>query len=176
MGEELENKLQSLKTGCVCDGFAEVYKLWKSLLEKWFSTVGTSIYLSSPIIDSVRLRDVIGCYLRHRTEGQMHTFFVQQLCDPPLHTVEVQRQALSKFSAQLQTLIEYKIFRHMVYPQCRLNVKFIAGIKNGEAEVLLTSASFHAEHFTHKSLENVCFVRMSQSDFEQQYLEHLTAV
>ena len=41
--EELTQELNGMTHGGLRDGFAVVYKAWKSLLNKWFATEGTQV-------------------------------------------------------------------------------------------------------------------------------------
>ena len=111
---ELAAELSNLGSGgAMRDGFVYVYKLWKSLLNKWFSTPETDIYLASPFVDADRLEDLIQIYLRHRAKGKLHTFYTRQRCGTgeQKSTVEIQRDAAKKFTSRQKVLVEYEIYR-----------------------------------------------------------------
>ena len=172
---ELESELSSLDSGAMRDGFAYVYKLWKSLLNKWFSTPGAELYMASPFLDADRLGDIIRIHLQHRATGKLHTFYTRCNCDGSKPTVEVQKDAASKYTSRQKTVIEYEIYRRMVYPLHKFHGKFIASVMGDNAEVLVTSADFNAEHFARENYETVFYVTMSREKFEKEYIEPITS-
>lgn len=172
----MEAELSSLSSGGMRDGFVYVYRLWKSLLDKWLRTPGAEVYLASPFLDSKRLEDVIRIYLRHRTNGKIHSFYTRQVCEPrgPTPTGRVQSEAIGRFSERVRTTIEYEVFRRMVYPVPTFNGKFIAAVMGEEVEVLVTSANFTGEHFTRENQETVFFVTMPKEKFESEYIRPIS--
>ena len=130
--------------------------------------------MASPFLDVVRLEDVIQIFLKHNTAGQMNTFFTRQKCDGEKLTVEIQKEAAANLPDKLKTLVEYKIYRRMIYPQNRFHAKFIAAVIDNEAEVLVTSANFHANHFAINNMETVSFSKMDKERFETEFLDPIS--
>lgn len=177
-GDGLEAELQSLQQGAVKDGFSYIHKLWKSLLTRWFSTVGTKVYLASPFLDANRLTDVVEIFLDHKTEGDLEAFYVRHKCDEfgKGNVIRVQEAALRPFGLNFHSFIEYKIYRRMITPVKRFHCKFAAGVTaEGQAEVLVTSANFHGNHFVHENMETVSFFRMDAADFLTKYVEPISS-
>ncbi len=149
-----------------------------SLLNKWFADRGYTIYMASPEVDSDRLRDVIDVGLRYQYQGKLAAFYLNPNCDPAndISTEEVKAKALKKYDARYQTYIEYSLLRQITLPATPVRARFVAGVKDDLAEVMVTSASFHGNSFLHHGLETVAYQEMSAVDFVKDYIEPLGGV
>ena len=134
------------------------------------------MFISTPFLDAPRLAVICSIYLSHKSLSSIDTMYVQRRCDPKDKEItisDVKRDALKRFDAQTQTVIEYKIFRRILYPGRRFNSTFIAGLKDERAEVLVTSACFHREHFDAENLETVSYHEFSEDEFHDNYIAGL---
>ena len=174
-GDILMEQLDVLRNGCVRDGSTFIYKLWKSVLHHWFSDPDRRVYIVTPFLDSARLVDVCDIILEHRLEANLDSFYVRQKCDRTRDIFEVKQNALEKYEVNDQVFIEYKIFNNIIYPLKRFHAKFIGCIKGNEAEVLITSANFHGDHFECSNMDSVQFQKMSDVEFISRYLAPVNA-
>lgn len=167
----IKEQLNKLCTCCVRDGSTYIYRLWKSLLHWWFSDPDSKVYLVTPFLDASRLAEICQIILQHKNEASLDAFYVRQQCDRERKIHEVKQDALKQFKdANDQMFIEYKIFANIIYPMKRFHAKFMARVKSGEAQVLVTSANFHADHFEHSNMETVQFLTMSETKFIKDIL------
>jgi len=104
-------------------------------------------------------------------------------CDPDCRRASdagyVQHRVLERYdSAAARADVEYRVFRHVVYPlRHRLagSGSFLArappgGDDKANVDVILTGASFHARDLNHNKLSSVVFVRTTVDAFRQRYL------
>lgn len=126
--------------------------------------------MASPCLDTTRLVTLCRLVLANRLSATLETFFVQHICDGDSRLPTVKRTALSRFDQKDQMFLEYKIFSSIFSPAAEFNSSFIAAIKDGQAEVLITSAGFHGDHFGRESKEFVIYQKMSAEDFKMDYL------
>ncbi|XP_060069061.1 uncharacterized protein LOC132549158 [Ylistrum balloti] len=173
--EELSSQLEKLRHGCVQDGPTVVYPLWKALLDHWFSDGANKVYIATPFLDTVRLQDICHLVLKHKFTANLEAFYVRQNCDHRLQISDIRRNAQNQLEPKDQVFIEYKVYNKTVYPLKRFNSKFLACVNNGQAQVMVTSASFHADHFHFPNLESVLFLTMSEADFIHRYLKTIQA-
>ncbi|KAK3583324.1 hypothetical protein CHS0354_038934 [Potamilus streckersoni] len=166
----VESQLKKLQTPCVKDGSTYIYKLWKSLLNYWFKDTNRKVYLVSPFLDADRLVDVCHLIIQNRLTANLDIFYVNQQCNREQRIFEVKQKALKSFDAKDQMFVEYKIYSSIVYPMQKFHCKFIAAIKDEQAEILVTSASFHGDHFTCSNMDTLHFSTMSESEFIEKFL------
>ena len=166
----LDQQLIKLRTCCVRDGSTYVYRLWKSLLHHWFADPQRKVYIVTPTLDTTRRVDICQIILQHRNQANLDAFFVRQQCDQDGKIFEVKQNALNKFDAKDQMFLEYKIYTNIIYPMKRFDAKFIACTKGDTAEVLVTSAGFHGDHFDHSNMETVQYQTMSDVEFIRGFL------
>ena len=174
--ESVEEQLNKLRTGCVRDGSTYIYRLWQSLLHYWFSDPDCKVYLVTPFLDATRLADICHIILQHKLEANLDAFYVRQQCDRERKIHEVKQVTLKQFKdAKDKMFIEYKIFSNIIYPMKRFHAKFMACVKAGEAQVLVTSANFHGDHFECSNMETVQFQTMSEAQFIKHFLGPINA-
>lgn len=167
----IKEQLNKLRTCCVRDGSTYIYRLWKSLLHSWFSDPDSKVYLVTPFLDASRLAEICQIILQHKNEASLDAFYVRQQCDRERKIHEVKQDALKLFKdANDKMFIEYKIFQSIIYPTKRFHAKFMACVKSGEAQVVVTSANFHGDHFEHSNMETVQFLTMSEAKFIKDIL------
>ena len=125
----------------------------------------------TPFLDATRLADICQVILQHKLQANLEAFYVRQQCDRERKIHEVKQDALKQFrDAKDQMFIEYKIFSNIIYPMKRFHAKFMAGVKDGVAHVLITSANFHGDHFDCSNMETVKYVTMSEARFIRGFL------
>ena len=172
-GEALQVELDSLQQGAVKDGLSYTHKLWKSVLKYWFSTPGCGVFLASPYLDADRLSEVTDIFMKNHTEGDLKAFYTHFRCDSigDQNANDIKRAVLKRYSdAKVKTWVEYKVLQKVTYPTKLFHAKFVAGVKDGEAEVLVTSANFHSNSFLQENYETVVYLKMSEEDFNDKYL------
>ncbi|XP_064603142.1 uncharacterized protein LOC135468686 isoform X2 [Liolophura sinensis] len=174
VGDELGVELQALTTGCGREGSTYVYPLWRSLLHKFMSTQDCKIYMASPYMDKPRLLDICLALLRNRLTACVDTVCVQRHCNSAQLISDLKRSVVRDFTTTDQVLIEYKLYSSFVYPFRRFHYSFLAGVKNAVAEVMVTTADFHADHFDSDTLDFVTYQKMSEDEFRIRYLGPLT--
>lgn len=86
----------------------------------------------------------------------------------------MKRKVLEKYPKTTHSLIEYRIYKSLFYPSARFNCKFIAGVKDGTAQVMITSADFNMDHFVSANMEFVSVVTMSEKTFMEDYIVPLS--
>ena len=170
--EELSEKLSDLSTGGLHDGYTCVYKTWKSLLRKWFQTENTDIYIVTPCIDEQRLKDIVDCFVNGHFRGTLRAFYVPRYCDGANSVSDLKRSVVESYKeTKLHAVIEHYIYRNILLPVNKeFQGKFIAGVRNGMAEVLIISAGFNGINFRHKTLQTAQFITMPESTFKEKYL------
>ncbi len=168
----MDANLEGLGLCGVKDGFSFVYRTWKSLLHKWFSQEHTQVYIVTPIIDAKRLKDIVDIFLLSRTHANIGAFFVRRQCeDFSIKTfITMKRDAMFDYDAKFHPVIDYKIFRQITHPWKPFHANFIAGVKDGQAEVMVTSARFTGNYFTTDNMETVSFQKMSEDSFKSQFI------
>ena len=172
----MEEQLNKLRTCCVRDGSTYIYKLWQSILYYWFSDPDCRVYLVTPFLDSHRLADICHIILQHKLTANLDAVYVRQQCDRERKIHEVKRDTVKQFKdAKDQMFIEHKIFSNIIYPMKRFHAKFMACVKAGVAQVLVTSANFHADHFEHSNMETVHFQTMSEARLINKFLGPINA-
>lgn len=173
--DTLQEQLDNLRTGCVKDGSTFIYRLWKSTLHHWFSEPDRKVYIVTPFLDAARLNDVCNIVLDHRLEANLDAIYVRSLCDHDRDIHSVKKNVIQKYRVHDQVFIEYKIYANIFYPLKNFHAKFIACIKGNTAEVLMTSASFHGDHFDYSNMDSVQYQTMSDVDFISRFLGPINA-
>lgn len=170
VGDELDVELQALAAGCGREGSDYVYPLWRSLLHKFMSTQDCKVYMASPYMDKGRLLDICHSLLRNRLTACVDMVCVRRHCNAAQLISDLKRSVVREFATSDQVLIEYKLYSSFVYPFRQFHYSFLAGVKNGNAEVMVTSADFHADHFDRDTLEFVTYQKMSEDEFRIRFL------
>ena len=173
----MEEELSGLSGGGVRDGFTYIYQLWKSLLNVWFGEEGTRVYLASPFIDTERLADVVEMLVDHKPNTNLEAFYTRTNADDmgKKKTAEMKREVLLKFDEKLGPFIEFHVYRNIMYPMRRFHAKFLAGVKEGVAKILVTSANFHGNHFAVENYETVVYMQMPEEEFLEKYIKPISA-
>ena len=86
----------------------------------------------------------------------------------------MQENVLVTFDTHYHTDLDNGIFKNIVYPWRSFGASFIAGVKDGLAKVMVTSAKFHGKYFTTDRLETVSVLDMPETEFESRYLMPLS--
>ena len=176
-GEELIAEVNSLAAGTVKGGLSYIYKLWKSLLNRWFADADTKVYIATPELDTTRLQDIVDFNMLHQYKGCLEVLYTNTDCDRyNANTVEtLKKSVLKKYDDKNGTYIEYKILNKIMLPMTRVNATFIAGVKGDKAEVLLTSAAFHGKHLLYDNSDMVMAVILDKDIFLKQYVDPMAA-
>ncbi|KAL5009020.1 hypothetical protein ScPMuIL_014601 [Solemya velum] len=174
MPSSLACELLALKSGRVEHGPTYIYRLWKLLLSHWFSTPGTKVYIATPYIDIQRLIDISLLVVTNRKHAHLEAVITNQKHQQMASIFELQTRCLRTFPANEQVLLEYNVFNSFFYPETACNAKFIAGIHGDETEILITSASFHADHFIDDGTDIVIFKSMKTEEFLKKYIQPMT--
>lgn len=173
--DDLNCRLEKLRQGGVLDGPTVVYPLWKDLLDHWFSNQANKVYIATPFLDTVRLMDICQSVLQHKLTANLEALYVRKNCDHKLQISDLRRNVQNQLEPKDQVFIEYKVYSRIVYPLKRFHAKFMACVNNGQAQVMATSANFHADHFHYPNLDSVLFLTMSEAEFTHRYLRTIQA-
>lgn len=119
--------------------------------------------------------DICNIIIGHRITANLDAIYVQRQSDQNQMIYDIKKKALDKFDAKEQMYLEYKIYSNVVYPSKRFNAKFIACIRGEVAEVLVTSASFHGDHFDRTSMDTVFYQKMPDVEFIATFLGQINA-
>ncbi|KAJ8308585.1 hypothetical protein KUTeg_013459 [Tegillarca granosa] len=96
----LQHQLTKLQTGAVKDGPTYIYKIWKSLLNKWFSDGKYHVYIASPFLDSDRLDDICKLVLKNKLTASLDALYVRRQCDIDKDISAVKRTTQQRFAQQ----------------------------------------------------------------------------
>lgn len=187
--EEVENQLTDVlgNGGGLFDGSLYIYPLYLSVLRHWFSRAdGATIYIASPLLDHIRLADIVNVCIRHVNVqlGALYTNFDD--CDPDCPGASdagsVQQRVLYGYdSATVRAAAEYRTLRHVTHPPrqglAAGSGSFLARRRpTGDGvDVILTGGSFHARHLRRNKLSSVVFLRTTVDAFRRRYLAPLEA-
>ncbi|XP_074658121.1 uncharacterized protein LOC141911056 [Tubulanus polymorphus] len=170
---QLKDELRMLRNCCVKNGQKYIYPLWRALLNKWIGQ-GYKTFIVTPFLDKDRLMNVADILLTNRNNvnaGELEAMYVRKKCDDPKSIHQLKKELLDEYLPNKQVHIEYHFFSKIIYPIERFHCKFIAGVKDDKAEVLITSANFHANHFVCDNFETVVFQTMSEKDFRRCFIK-----
>ena len=135
------------------------------------------MFICSPSLDERCLSDIIDLYLPHYATANIVSMFTQRKCnaksDNQNSFFAMKRQLLEKYPERTHSVIEYKIYRALVYPTVKFGCKFIAGLRNGKVTVMVTSADFNMDHFVSGNMEFVSVLEMTEKDFIADYVTPL---
>ena len=168
--------MTKLVVGGLKNGFTYVYQLWKSLLNHWFGQEGTRVYMASPFLDTERLTDIVEIFLRHKPRTNLEVFYTQAKSNEKgkKSTAEMKKEVSNIFNPKLGPFIEYHVYRHIMYPRIKFNANFLAGVRDGIARVLVTSASFDGNHFAAENFETVMYIQLSEVEFREKYIKPIS--
>lgn len=146
------------------NGKTFIYKLWKSLLNRWLSTPDCEVFLGTPFLDDIRMTDICRMVIKHRNTANIKAFYVRKQCYFDKSIIEVIEGA--KF--QDEEIIKIKVHKSLkIDPSKCFHGKFIGcTYKTGAAEVLVTSANFTRQHFSFDNLETVGYNKITTAEFE----------
>ncbi|XP_041354358.1 uncharacterized protein LOC121372152 [Gigantopelta aegis] len=166
--DALSDQLQRLKVGASLEG-PVLYRLWRSILNSWFSDEDNLIYIVTPNMDSDRLVDICSLFLNNRLTAN-----IGAICLPisrgNTNVADVKRDAILQFEPKDQVMVEYKIYSNIVYPERPYQANFIACVRNGNVGMLLTTSDFHGDHFKEGNTSMAVYQSLEESDFMIRYL------
>lgn len=175
--DEVNQQLGLLDCGGNCDTSAYIYPLWRSLLHYWFKKQNAVIYISSPMLDTERLCDIIEVILDPvSTAATLKCLYVQFLCDPvsKVNAAQLQKKVLTRFGQHQQLSVESKVFRCMTFPLGRsLLSSFVAVVEGDSATVFTTSASYHRTDFESSRTAFAVCTQLSTDRFIRRFLHPL---
>lgn len=150
-----------------------VYQTWLSLLNKWMSEEGHSVYIVSPSIDVERLGEIVLAMLKHRRTASLAAI-VTETRGAPGAMAETRRRLLERYEPDQQLFIEYAIFNKLKFPMKTVGCNFIATLcPSGVAEVMVTSSTFDSR-FDRSILETVVCMRMDGKHFMERFINPIT--
>lgn len=169
----LDSQLGKLKQGVMADG-ATLYAVWTSLLDRWFSDPNTKVFVVTPSIDQPSLERLCHLVLNHRLTASLE-MLATPLVSRCGHLADVRHEVMKKLSPKDQVFAEYKVYNSMVYPRAEFQAKFIAGLRGGSVEVLVTSADAKAKHFQEEHSSMVMYQELPAADFDTRLLGPIIA-
>lgn len=183
-------------TGAIKNGPRYVYNLWRGLIDTWLGypmavpglhenpedSIG-HVYIISPLIDSKRLADVLLLLIKHRlTSCRLHIYTMQRCSGEDGKFERVFKDAKEMVrgirdpTTKRRAVVEERLRQALTRIDIRFGrfqTKMVAYHREDYAELLLTSANFHAWNFAHENSDSVCYLRLPSSDLKQSYLTPL---
>ena len=178
---QVQDLLEHLpQSGAIKHGPTYIYRLWRGLLDQWISR-GGDIYIISPLLDSRRLADVLLILVKHRLAPSRLHIFTMPKCDGEAKFSRVFKDAKEmirkiKGPNKKRLVAEERMklaIQRLEAKFGRFHCKIIASCVGNEAEVMVTSASFHKWHYEFESGDIVCHFRLSTEELITHYLAPL---
>lgn len=169
--EALDLELASLQKGTAVGG-SRLYRIWRSLLHRWFSDSDYSVYIVTPELDAGRLEDICHLLLNSPLTASLDLLAVP-LTFKGVAIGDVRRRAMSKMAARERVVVEHRVYGQMVYPRQRFEARLIAGIRDGSADVLVTSAAFSGRHFHPSCTHTALFLSIPEDTFRSKFLSEI---
>ncbi|CAG5124402.1 unnamed protein product [Candidula unifasciata] len=174
--EEVQDLLDRIPEGGGIMHHEFIMRLWKSLLDDWFG-VGASVYVVTPRIDSERLFLLMLLMIRNKGTGFQVTLMTPAKQDGERFdkTMEKTKRRLkevkSAHDARLvsDVKLEWVLLTLNIMHE-NFSTNFIAAYKDGEGEILTTTAHFHKSHFHQEQKDNVNYSRISAHELRKNYL------
>ena len=168
------------QSGAIKHGPTYIYRLWRGLLDQWISR-GGDIYVISPLLDSRRVADILLILVKHRLAASRLHIFAMPKCDGETKFPRVFKDAKEmirkiKGPNKKRLIAEERMklaIQRLEAKFGRFHCKIIAWCVGNEAEVMITSASFHKWHYEFESGDVVCHFRLSTEDLITHYLAPL---
>ena len=152
-----------------------VYRLWRSILNSWFSDEDNLVYIVTPNMDSDRLLDICQLFLNNRLTAN-----IGAICLPistgGVSVADVKREAIMQLAPKDHVMVEYKIYSNIVYPERPYQSNFVAAVRNGNVGMLLTTSDFHGGHFKEGRTGMVVYQILKEADFMIRYLGPILTV
>ena len=139
------------------------------------------MYISSPLLDAMRMRDILLLLIKHRCSRTQLKLCTQPKCDGESkypRILKLARDMIKTYKGpKKKRLISDERLKGAVEAVdvkfALFNCKFIAVSFEEKTDMLISSASFHKWHFDFDSGDLCTLVQMSTDDFRQNYLEPL---
>lgn len=109
---------------------------------------------------------------------QLEAIYTEPVSRNGQHMTQIKQALLKGHTADEQLFIEYQIINKFFFPSTKsISCNFIAGVTNGVAEVLVTSATFDYEGMVKpNNLSSVTVTKMLVGDFQQNFINALATV
>uniref|UniRef100_A0A2C9LF99 Uncharacterized protein n=1 Tax=Biomphalaria glabrata TaxID=6526 RepID=A0A2C9LF99_BIOGL len=166
--KEIEQQFKRLEKGQVIQGHI-LYRLWLSTLNSWLSDQ-VKVYVFTPHMDCNSLVDLCKLFLKNKTTAHIETICVP-LSNLYGRFAAVKSNAIKQFDEKDQVLIEYTVYGQIVYPVTDFSTSFIAAVKDGTANVLLTNTNFDRESFFTLTSVTVHYKELEERQFAKYFLE-----
>ncbi|PAA76932.1 hypothetical protein BOX15_Mlig004046g5, partial [Macrostomum lignano] len=176
-GQALDSRIERAKIPSVQPTADYVWPMLKSLLFRWLSDEHTQVCLITSQMDSTALRELcqLACSLKSTASFSMicAPFKADPVSGKDLPSVRT--SAMKDFPAQEQMWLEYKLMKQITSPMVASGLNLIAGLRLGQAQVLLTSAPFHSSSSTSKvrRADSVQFLQLTESIFMHDFVQPL---
>lgn len=172
---EVDQQLSLLDCGGNCDTSEYIYPLWRSLLHYWFQKQNAVVYISSPMLDTERLCDIIEVILDPGSKASLKCLYVQFQSDPvsKVNAAQLQKNALTHFDQHQLFGVESKVFRFMTYPLGNLLSTFVAVVEGDSATVFATSACYHHVDFDNSRTAFAVCTQLSTDHLIHRFLRPL---
>lgn len=167
-------------SGAFKHGPTYIYRLWRGLLDDWVGR-GGDVYIVSPLFDARRLADILLILVKHRLTGSRVHLFTMERCDPDFKFPKMFREAKDLVKAikgrnknRLVAEERLKLATQRLDAKFgRFHCKLISYCGGDDAEVLLTSASFHKFHFQAESGDTVLHAKLTPKELINSYISPL---
>ncbi|OWF52978.1 uncharacterized protein LOC110447012 [Mizuhopecten yessoensis] len=188
---------EEISIGRFVNGRTDIYPVWQSLLQRWFSESSTEVYIVTPFMDLERLYEICFFMLENQSAANLRAIYVREISnvrvpkknppkfipywkfgpgykpdDPEAYGALI-RAFLDAFSPKYRSYVKEHVISKLTNPKSTFHGKFAAGVKANSAQVLITSANFQGHHFDHNNYETVCYSTMTKLDFEDRFLNNI---
>ena len=167
-------------SGAFKHGPTYIYRLWRGLLDDWLGR-GGDVYIVSPLFDSRRLADILLLLVKHRLAGSRVHLFTLARCDPELKFPKIYKEAKDmvktiKAPNKNRLIAEERLklaTQRLDAKFGRFHCKFIGFCSGDDAELLLTSASFHKFHLQAEGGDTVLHTKLPAKELINSYISPL---
>ena len=124
-------------------------------------------------MDEKILNEIVEIFLENngRPLGTFEFIFTKfNECDGYRCAEEVKQTVLKQLPDRIRSYVDYHVMSRIVHPEEQVHATFIAVVRAGEAQVLLTSASLHSADLLQKHPHSASFLSMSEDEFKQKYV------
>ncbi|XP_069136297.1 uncharacterized protein [Argopecten irradians] len=188
---------EEISIGRFVNGRTDIYPVWQSLLQRWFSESSTEVYIVTPFMDIERLLEICFFALDNQSTANLNAIYVREIAnvkvpkknppkfipywkfgpgykpDDPEAYASLIKAVTDAFSPKYRSYVRDHVMSKITNPKSTFHGKFAAGVRSKTAQVLITSANFQGHHFDHNNYETVCYSSMTKPEFEERFLNNI---
>lgn len=191
--DQLKMKCSMLTNTCLIE-YECAWKLWRSLLNKWWDCDHlhqpqySATYIAAIDIDSDALRDICELADAHKHGVNLDAFYVNMYQSrdaldstsaKPVSFPDVHHEALKKMRASehrhADAMLEHRVFSRVRVTQHRLCTTFFAAVRERDStvELLVISGQLHTKLLAEDAVVSAQFIECSLKLFRHDYLNQI---